>query len=72
MCLLIASAIMFAAFNFYENGLLMQAIMSAIFALIIFSFFTYRMIKNRNCIFGDKSDCNKKQTPQKPPQSSKN
>jgi predicted membrane protein len=65
MCLLIASAIMFAAFNFYENGFITQAIMSAVFALIIFSFFTYRMIKNRNCIFGDKSDCNKKQTPQK-------
>jgi len=60
MCLLIASAIMFAAFNFYDNGFITQAIVSAIFSLIIFSFFSYRMIKNRECIFGDKKNCNKK------------
>jgi hypothetical protein len=57
MCLLIASAIMFAAFNFYQNGLITQALMSAGFALILFGFFVYRMIKNRKCIFGDKKDC---------------
>ncbi len=59
MCLLIASAISVAGYNFYINGFIAQAIMSAILALLVFSFFTYRMIKNRRCIFGDKDDCNR-------------
>ncbi len=58
MCLLIASAIYFAAYNFYLNGFVIQALMSALVATLVFSFFTYRMIKNRKCIFGDKADCN--------------
>ena len=53
-------ALLAAAYNFYEKGFETQAIMSASLALVIFSFFTYRMIKNRRCIFGDKKDCNKK------------
>ncbi len=59
MCLLIAIALLAAAYNFYEKGFETQAIMSASLALIIFIFFTYRMITNRRCIFGDKKDCNK-------------
>ena len=59
MCLLIASAIYFAAYNFFMNGFMVQAIMSAVFATLLLSFFTYRMIKNRRCIFGDKDDCNR-------------
>jgi len=60
MCLLIAMALLAASYNFYDKGFETQAIMSAALALIIFTFFTYRMIKNRRCIFGDKKDCNKK------------
>jgi len=59
MCLLIASAILFASYNFYINGFMIQAVMSLVMAVLIFSFFTYRMIKNRRCIFGDKKDCNR-------------
>ncbi len=59
MCLLIASAILFGAYSFYIDGYILQAIISALLALILYSFFTYRMIKNRKCIFGDKFDCNK-------------
>jgi len=60
MCLLIAMALLAASYNFYDKGFETQALMSASLALIIFIFFTYRMIKNRRCIFGDKKDCNKK------------
>ena len=60
MCLLIAMALLAASYNFYEKGFETQALMSLALALIIFTFFTYRMIKNRRCIFGDKRDCNRK------------
>jgi hypothetical protein len=60
MCLLITIAILAAGYNFYINSLFMQAYMSFGFALIPFTFFIYRLIKNRKCIFGDKKDCNKR------------
>lgn len=60
MCLLIAIAFLAAGYNFYDKGYETQAIMSVALALIVFTFFTYRMIKNRRCIFGDKRDCNHK------------
>jgi len=60
MCLVIAVAILFASYNFYLNDFITQAIMSAVLAGMIFTFFTYRMIKNRRCIFGDSRDCNRK------------
>jgi len=59
MCLLISMALFAAGYNFYTNEFITQAIMSWSLAMIILSFFTYRMIKNRRCIFGDKRDCNK-------------
>jgi len=58
MCLLIAMALLAASYNFYEKGFETQALMSLALAVVIFTFFTYRMIKNRRCIFGDKKDCN--------------
>ena len=61
MCLLIAMALVAAGYNFYEKGFQTQALMSLALALVIFTFFTYRMIKNRRCIFGDKKDCNRKE-----------
>jgi hypothetical protein len=60
MCLLIAMALLAASYNFYEKAYETQAFMSLALALIIFTFFIYRMYKNRRCIFGDKRDCNKK------------
>lgn len=54
-------ALLAASYNFYEKGYETQAFMSLALALVIFTFFTYRMIKNRRCIFGDKRDCNKKE-----------
>jgi amino acid permease len=59
MCLLIAIALLAAAYNFYEKGFETQAIMSAFLALLIFVFFTYRIIKNGRCVFGNDKDCNK-------------
>ncbi len=61
MCLLIASAILFGAYSFYIDGYILQAIISAAIALLVYIFFTYRMIKNRKCIFGDKADCNREE-----------
>lgn len=60
MCLLIAVVIFIASYNFYEQGYLIQAVMSAFLALIIFVFFTYRIVKNRRCFFGKSTDCNEK------------
>jgi len=59
MCLLIAMALLATGYNFYDKGYETQAMMSVTVALITFTFFTYRMIKNRKCIFGDKNDCNR-------------
>jgi len=60
MCLLITIAILVAGYNFYGHELYTQAYMSFGFAIIPFSFFIYRLIVNRKCIFGDKKDCNKR------------
>ena len=59
MCLLISMALFVAGYNFYDNGFITQAYMSGAMASLILGFFTYRMITNRRCIFGDKTDCNK-------------
>jgi len=50
----------FASYNFYEKGYETQALMSLALGLVILIFFTYRIIKNRRCFFGDDKDCNKK------------
>lgn len=60
MCLLIAMALFAAAYNFYEQGYLTQALISLLLGFIIFTFFTYRIIKNRRCFFGKDRDCNEK------------
>jgi len=60
MCLLIAMALYAAGYNFYESEYVTQAYMSWGLASIILTFFTYRMIKNRRCIFGEDDDCNRK------------
>ena len=59
MCLIIAMALFFAAYNFYEKGFTTQALMSASVGLVIFVFFVYRIVKNRRCFFGNDTDCNK-------------
>ena len=57
MCLIVGLAIMIAGWNFYANGYTLQAIMSFIIGGVIVGFFVYRMIKNRECIFGGKKKC---------------
>jgi len=59
MCLIIAMVLFFASYNFYEKGYEIQALMSLALGLVILVFFTYRIIKNRRCFFGDAKDCNK-------------
>jgi len=59
MCLLIAMAIAMAGFNFYNHDYFLQAYVSWGVAILVVVFFTYKMVKNRECIFGDKSDCNR-------------
>ncbi len=59
MCLLIASAMYFAAYTFFMNGFLIQASISGVMATLIISYFSYRTIKNHRCIFGKQKDCNK-------------
>jgi len=49
-----------AGYNFYESEFVTQAYMSWTLASLILTFFTYRMIKNRRCIFGEDDDCNRK------------
>jgi hypothetical protein len=53
-------AILVASYNFYEQGFVLQAILSAVTALFIFTFFIHRLIKNRRCVFGNAKDCNEK------------
>jgi len=60
MCFLIAMALFAAAYNFYDKGYEIQALMSVSLGLVILIFFTYRIIKNRRCFFGKDTDCNKK------------
>ena len=60
MCLLIAMALLAAAYNFYENGFMLQGVMSAVLALLIFGFFIFRIVKNGRCVFGNSKDCNEK------------
>jgi len=55
-------ALLAASYNFYLKGFETQAYMSAALALLIFSFFTYRIIKNGRCVFGTDKDCNKKKS----------
>lgn len=57
MCLLITFAILVASYNFYANGYLAQAIMSAVVAGVFLSAFLYRLITNGKCIFGKSKKC---------------
>lgn len=59
MCLFITMIILLAGFSFYDHGLIIQAIMSFILALVPLSFFIYKLVKNGRCIFGNDKDCNK-------------
>ena len=59
MCLIVAIAILIGSYNFYEQGYNIQAMMSASLGLLLLGFFTYRIIKNGRCVFGNDKDCNK-------------
>ena len=58
MCLIVSIVFFVAAYNFYEQGLYIQAIIGTFIGLIIISFFTYPIVKNRRCFFAGKNDCN--------------
>jgi len=60
MCFVIAVVFFVASYNFYEKELQIQALMSALFGLVILIFFIYRVVKNRRCFFGSDKDCNKR------------
>ncbi|MEA1982980.1 MAG: hypothetical protein U9N39_05490 [Campylobacterota bacterium] len=60
MCFLIAMVLFAGAYNFYEKGFAIQALMSISLGLVILIFFTYRIIKNRKCFFGSDTDCKKR------------
>ena len=57
MCLIVGLAIIIAGLNFYMNDYTIQAVMSFIIGGVIVGFFIYRMVKNRECIFGGKKKC---------------
>ena len=57
MCLIVGLAVIVAGWNFYDNGYMIQASMSFVAGSAIVGFFIYRMIKNRECIFGGKGKC---------------
>ncbi|MDQ7068396.1 MAG: hypothetical protein Q9M40_10735 [Sulfurimonas sp.] len=58
MCLIIAIVIYILSYNFYMHDSLFQAFMSALLASLMLGFFTYKIIKNRRCFFGNDKDCN--------------
>jgi len=60
MCLIISIVFFVGAYNFLLNSLIPQAIFASGIGFLILFFFIYRMYTNRRCIFGNKSDCNKK------------
>ncbi|HFU74563.1 MAG TPA: hypothetical protein ENK65_03320 [Helicobacteraceae bacterium] len=57
MCLILTFAFLVSSVAFYMHGLMTNSIISLSIALVSISFFTYRMVKNRACIFGNKKDC---------------
>ena len=57
MCFIVGLAIIIAGWNFYDNDYILQAFMSFAIGGIITGFFIYRMIKNKECIFGGKKRC---------------
>jgi hypothetical protein len=59
MCLIVAIAILIGSYNFYIQGYTTQSMMSASLGLLLLGFFTYRIIKNGRCVFGNDTDCNK-------------
>ncbi len=54
MCLIVGLVAIAAGWNFYVNGYVFQGVVSFAAGGIILLFFLYRMIKNRECIFGKK------------------
>jgi len=59
MCLIVAIVIYVLSYNFYIHNAIFQAFMSALLASIMLGYFSYKIIKNRKCFFGNDKDCNK-------------
>lgn len=58
MCLILTFAFILATLSFFSKGLLIQAAMSGIIALISLFFFIRKLYFNGRCIFGKDRDCN--------------
>jgi hypothetical protein len=60
MCLILTFAFILATLSFYSQGLILQAFMSGVVALVSLFFFIRKLYFNGRCIFGKDRDCNVK------------
>lgn len=60
MCVIFVIITGFLAVSFYSNGAIVSAALSGMVCVILLIFFINNMIKNRACLFGNKTDCHKK------------
>ncbi|MCK5648614.1 MAG: hypothetical protein KAI22_07010 [Gammaproteobacteria bacterium] len=61
MCILFIAISGFLAVSFYTNGDITYAVMSGAVCSVLLIFFIRNMINNSACLFGRRTDCNKKQ-----------
>ncbi|MDD2265424.1 hypothetical protein [Sulfuricurvum sp.] len=59
MCFILTIAFIVATIAFYTNGLMIQALSSALIASVALFFLIRKLITNGRCIFGKDRDCNK-------------
>jgi hypothetical protein len=60
MCFILTIAFIVATITFYMDGLMIQALVSALIASAALFFLIRKLITNGRCIFGRDRDCNKK------------
>jgi hypothetical protein len=60
MCFVLTIVFIVAAFSFFSDGLILQAIISGVIASTALFFFIRKLIFNGRCIFGKDRDCNSK------------
>ncbi|MDD2369147.1 MAG: hypothetical protein PHQ90_07580 [Sulfuricurvum sp.] len=57
MCFILTIAFIIATITFYMDGLMLQALVSALIASVALFFLIRKLITNGRCIFGDNTDC---------------
>ncbi len=60
MCIIFIAISGFLAVSFYMNGDIAYAVPSAAVGVILLIFFIRNLINNSACLFGRRTDCNKK------------